>query len=107
MHPFSRPKYFGCMMNKDSVLQDGDDSAFGKFALFVKTRHLVDDVVRLPFTGTAARINKRWELAINRSRMSVGIGVVLVTVEHLNLNTAREEHSAVATSLTFAFGTGW
>ena len=68
----------------------------------VEARRVKHDVIHLPFSGRTARVDERRELSIDRRGLSVGIGDVLVRIEHLALVVAHEDDAAVATLLSLA-----
>src|SRR5213078_3918506 len=60
-----------------------------------------DDVIRLPLAGRTGGVDERWILAVDRARLPVGIRVVLVGIEHLQLVDSHEKDAAVAALLAF------
>lgn len=74
------------------------------FAVLVEVRAMKHDVVGLPLPRGSGRIHERGRLAIHRPRHAVGVGDVLVNVEHLNLVVAHQEDAAVPAFLAVALG---
>src|SRR5882672_1435859 len=66
-----------------------------------------DDVVRLPLAWRPRGIDERGILAVDRACLAVGIGVVLIGIEHLELVYPHQEDAAVAALLPFALHDGW
>src|SRR6266513_4567301 len=62
-----------------------------------------DDVVLLPLPWSPCWIHERRILTVDRSRLPIGIGVVLVRIEHLQLIYPHQEDSTVPALLAFAF----
>ena len=67
-------------------------------------RHVEEDVVGLPFAGRPAGVRQRRMLAVNPRRGAIGIGLVLVAIQDLNLILTHQENPAVAPTLTVAAG---
>src|SRR6267143_1339032 len=65
-----------------------------------------DDVVRLPLAWRPRGIDERGILAVDRACLAVGIGVVLIGIEHLELVYPHQEDAAVAALLPFALHGG-
>src|SRR5947199_933819 len=65
-------------------------------------RPVEDDVVRLPLPGRAAGVDERWRLPVHGGGLAVGVGVVTIRVEHLNLVMRHQEDTAVTALLAFA-----
>ena len=71
-----------------------------------ETRRGKDDVVGLPFAGRARDIHERRILSVHRGGLAVGIREVVIAVEHLDLELAQQEHTAVAAPLAVALHLG-
>src|SRR5690606_39822532 len=67
-------------------------------AILVKSGGGINDIVGLPFAGFAGRIDQRRSLFVNRTRLSVGICTIFVTVEHLDRKSTRLNSSHVKIS---------
>ena len=63
---------------------------------------LENDIIGLPLTWFTAGIYKGWKLAVYGSRRAIGVGGVLVAIEHLYFVESEKENPAVATALTVA-----
>src|SRR6185312_17551740 len=89
------------VLHDNAVLKDGYVSGDGLLPLPI-SRGVKDDVIRLPLARRAADVRLRRVLPVNRPALPVGVGGVLVTVEHLNFENAHQEHAAVPAALAFA-----
>src|SRR4051794_26915118 len=85
-------------VHDDAVVQDGDGGGRVE-RLPLEAGPAERDVVRLPFAGWARRVDERRELPVHRGGLSVGIGRVLVAVEHLDFEQAEQVDAAVAAPL--------
>src|SRR5882762_3037615 len=63
-----------------------------------------NDVVCLPLAGGPAGVHERRGLSVHGSGLAVGVGLVAVRIEHLDLVMAHQEHAAVTALLTLALG---
>src|SRR5882762_10095080 len=63
-----------------------------------------NDVVRLPLAGGSAGVHERRGLSVHGSGLAVGVGLVAVRIEHLDLVVAHQEHTAVTALLTLTLG---
>src|SRR5262245_3682020 len=97
-----RSEDFRVILNQDAVLQDSERAFFLHSAVVTEDRRVVDDVVGLPFAGFATGVDQRRVLFINRAGLSVGIGLVVVRIEHLKFVTALQEDATVSAPLAFA-----
>ncbi len=77
-------------------------AGFSTRARRVESRRREDDVVGLPFAWRTRRVHERRILPVHRRGLAVGIGLVLIAVEHLHLELSEEEHAAVAAPLAGA-----
>src|SRR2546425_449487 len=68
------------------------------------TRAVEHDVIGLPLTGGAAGVRERRILAVHGGRLTVGVGAVLIRIEHLDFVAAHQEDAAVAALLALALG---
>ena len=75
-------------------------------AAAVEARRLEHDIVALPLAGPAAGVDQRRVLAVDGAGVAVGIGAVVVAVEHLDLVQPEQEHAAVAAPLAAALHPG-
>jgi hypothetical protein len=64
------------------------------------------DVIGLPVAGRAHGVGERRELAVERRRLAVGVGLVVVEIQDLDLVALHQEHAAVAASLAVALDLG-
>ncbi len=65
-----------------------------------------DDVIGLKLASFTAGIDQRRRLAIDRTRLSIGIGLIVITVKDLYFMLAHEEDAAVAASLSLTLPCG-
>ncbi len=86
-------------------MEDGLARLGDELAVAGKAGSGPDDVVGLPMAGRARDIDQRRVLAVDRGGGTVGVGLVLVGVEHLALvAVVAEEDAAVAPPLAVAVG---
>src|SRR5450759_4009406 len=90
-------------VDRDAVVQDGDDRGRVERAARREARRGEGDVVGLPFPWRTRGIHERRKLAVHRGRLAVGIRNVVVAVEYLDLEHAEQEYTAVAAPLAIAF----
>src|SRR3954471_1766702 len=86
------------MLHKNAVpehrdIRGGDDH------VVVELWRFEDDVVGLPFTWLACHVHEWWVLAVNRRGLAIGVGHVLVRIQHLHLVAVHESDAAVAAIL--------
>src|SRR6266480_2268405 len=60
-----------------------------------------NDVVGLPLAWGSARVHERRRLTVYGPGLAVGVGLVVVRIEYLDLVVCHQDHAAVATLLTF------
>ena len=89
------------MLDEDAIPEHGDVRGCEQRRA-VELRGLEDDVVGLPLPGLAGDVDERRVLAIDRCRLAVSIGDVLVRIQHLHLIAAHEGDAAVAAVLARA-----
>ena len=65
----------------------------------VPARRFTDDVVSLPFARRLGGIDQRGHLPVKRARLAVGIGLVLVGIDDLDLVHIVDQNPAVAPRL--------
>ena len=70
---------FRVVLNENAVVDDCDGGRAYQLTVF-KARRAKDDVVGLPFTGLAARIDQWWVLAVDATGLTVGVGQILKTI---------------------------
>src|SRR5258708_5949721 len=92
-----------CMvLDEYPIMKSGN--VCGCFELSVlKTRRGEDDVIDLPLTGRARSVGQRRTLSIQRSSPSIGVGPVVIAVQHLKLVSVHQEDAAVPPLLAVAF----
>ena len=83
------------VLNDDPVVNDGNVRWFVEFVA-LEPRSTLNDVVRLPLTGLTTGIDERWVLAVDRTRVPVGVRRIIVVVEHLNFVPIQGEDAAVS-----------
>src|SRR5215510_10332353 len=91
------------VLNEHSVVQHSDSSAFDDSAIFIKLGRREDDVIALPLTRFPGNIDQRRILFVNRARLTVVVGLVVVRIQHLHFIPFHQKHAAVAALLTLAF----
>ena len=102
LEPAGRAPYLGVVLHHDSVVEHGDAGRLLYRAVRAEARPPEHDVVGLPFASRPASVNQRRVLAVHGGRLAVGIGHVLVRIQHLHLVLAHEEDAAVTPALALA-----
>ncbi len=90
------------VLHQDPVVEHGDPRRVEKLSGRVEPRAAEGDVEGLPLAGRPRRVEQRRVLAVDRPGLAVGVGLGLVRVEHLDLELAHQEDSAVAAVLPLA-----
>src|SRR5690606_27903853 len=89
----------GVVLHQHAVVQHGDARGGEQPATFGEARRLPDDVVGLPGARHARGVHQRDGLLVDRGRLAVRIGGVVVAVEHLQFVQLLQEYAAVAAVL--------
>ena len=93
------------VLDENAVVQDGEGTvAHGAVRGFLGGAK--DDVVGLPFARLATGVDQRGAVAVERAALAVGIGLVLVAVQDLDLVAAHQIDAAIAPALAAAFDGG-
>lgn len=82
-------------LHADAIHKGGDVGGLDDFVPIQLWRG-EDDVVGLPFTGLFHRVHERRRLAVDAASHAVGVGRIIVAVEHLALVAIHEEDACVA-----------
>src|SRR5277367_843544 len=90
------------VLSQDAVVNQGDVSKLGYRPVLRKVRSVEDNVVGLPFARRQARIHLRRILAINGTRLPVGVGLAVVGIKDLNLISLHQVDATVAAILVLA-----
>src|SRR5688572_29042129 len=104
LQPVCWPPQLDIVLNQNAVVQECDPRRLEQPATSVETRTPENDVVALPLAGRTADIDQWRILAVNGSSLPVGIGLVFIGVEYLNLILSHQENAAIATPLALAHG---
>src|SRR5207249_2160968 len=91
------------VLHQDAIVKDRDVGRRFQFAL-LEAWSDEDRVIALPFARRTRRVDQRGVLTVDGGATAVGIGPVLVTVEHLQFVFSEQKNSTVAPLLTVAFG---
>src|SRR3954469_10457349 len=78
------PGEFHVVLYQHAVVQDRRSCRANQLAVARKARSVEDNVVSLPLSRRSRRIHQRWVLSVNRRRLPVGIGPVLIRIENLD-----------------------
>jgi hypothetical protein len=89
------------VLHADAIHKGRDVGGFHHLAV-LQLRGGEDDVIDLPLAGGTHGVHQRRRLAINAAGHAVGVGGVVVAVEHLGLVAVHEEHAGVALLLRIA-----
>ena len=84
-------------------MDDGNSCRFNHFARFVVSWFAKCNVVSLPLAWRQGGVGQWWILAIDGSRLTVGVGVGFVTVEYLDLKFVHQKNACVATILSHTY----
>ena len=95
---------FSRVVQEDAVVNDGYERGAGQFSIKRKLGGLKQNVIDLPFAWLAARVDHGRILAVQGTRLPVGIGSIVVRIQHLNFEFTHEVNAAIAASLAVAFG---
>ena len=96
-----------CCTTNSEVVEQYDavlDNRYGRRYLVstvcVEYGSAVDDIVNVPLAGLTHSVCQRNNLLVDATCLTVGVGLVVVAIQHLNLVDALQEDTAVTTSLT-------
>ena len=90
------------VMNNHAIMHHRHGRLAHKLAGLVPLWGEEGDVIGLPLPRRTTGIYLGRKLAIQRGALAIGVTNIVVGVEHLHLITAVQEHTAIATALTFA-----
>ena len=96
----------GVVLNEDAIVEDGESGATGDLSFLIEEGAMENDVVSLPLTRFAGGVDERLLPAVERSGLSVGIGLVLKAIKDLNFVVSHEKDSAVSPALPLALDGG-
>jgi len=71
------PFEFDMVLYQDAVEQNGQVSRFDDFPVSTEFRRVVDNVIGLPLSWFAARIDDRWGLFVDSAALPVKVGFIL------------------------------
>ena len=89
------------VLNEHAVLQHGEGTG-PHLAIGELLGRVENDVVGLPLAGLAAGVDQRGVVAVERAALAVRIGLVVITIEHLDFIAAHQIDAAVAAALALA-----
>src|SRR5690349_8753560 len=95
----------GVILDQLSILINGDEGILHLLPV-LKLRGPERDVISLPLTRRLADILGRRSLRINRATRAVGVRIVVIAVEHLELISILLINPAVAAVLPMLVGLG-
>ena len=99
--PFQR----GVVLQQHAIAKHGEIAGVQELSVFVN-RAAENNVINLPLTGLVQRIGQRRIHAVDRAGKTVGIGRIVIVVEHLHLHLPHEEDAAIAATLADALDIG-
>ena len=73
----------------------------------IKSRGFENNVVDVPLPRRFGHVDLWGKLAIDRCRLAVSIGIVVIAIENLNLVFAHDDDAAVSAALRIAFDYFW
>src|SRR5690348_6702586 len=94
---------FRVVLHQHAVLEDGDVCRHRDLAA-LEDGWREGDVVGLPLTGRPAGIRERRMLAVDGAGLAIGVGDVVVAVEHLDFILALQIYAAVTSRLALSLG---
>src|SRR5438034_10141120 len=97
-----RPDKLEVVLDQYAIQKHGHARWTVEGAVRLEVRPMEDDVIRLPLARRPGGVDERRVLAVDRTGLPVGIGVVLIGIEDLELVPPHQKDPAVATLLTFA-----
>src|SRR2546426_8204883 len=87
------------VLHQYPVMQRGDVRGTQQFAGGIKAGPVKNDFVGLPLARRQTGVDQRRILSVNRSGLSVGVGLVLIGIQNLELVFAHQIHAAVTALL--------
>src|SRR5687768_3023334 len=66
------------VVNDQSIMENGNAGLLQQFAALVPARSFPDNIVALPFSGRFGGIHQGWGLTIERARLAVRVGLVVI-----------------------------
>lgn len=104
-HPVAcRTDQGGVVLDNNPIEKHRDEGGLDTLADTIEERDLPENIIALPGTRLAGGIDQRGKLSVDRAHGAVGIGGILVVVEHLNLVEPHEKDTRVAASLALTGG---
>ena len=88
------------VLDHHPVEQDGDAGFLHHSFVDIPAWRFKDDVISLPFARRPGGVDERRHLPVNRPRLTVGVGLVLVGIHDLDLVHIVDQNAAVAPGLT-------
>src|SRR5262249_20723979 len=95
------PDYLLMALRHHAVMDHGDICRLGYLRAF-ETRPFEDDVIGLPFTRLSRRVHQWGPLSVNRRCLAIGVRLVVIGVEHLDLVTAHDQNAAISAPLAIS-----
>jgi len=83
----------------DPVLDHGHGRGPPVSAVLIEYRGSVDDVIDIPLARLSHGVRQRNNLLVNTSRLAIGVGLIVIVVQDLDLVLVLKENSAVAPGL--------
>ena len=84
---------------KHTILNNGNSWAHAICTILVENRGVVDDIVNIPLAWLAHSICQRHHLLVDATRLTIGVGLVVVVIQNLHLVLILQEYTAIASSL--------
>jgi len=93
------PEVILAVVGDHTVMNHSDIGLLEQVSFGVPLGRFEDNVVGLPLTGRAAGVYERRLVTVDGGSLAVGIRLVVVGVQHLDLISTEEKDTAVAAAL--------
>ena len=90
--------------NQHAVVDCGDVGRRLEQPIGTKSWTSPKNVVAVPFARRSHDVDHRGRLFVDRARLAVEVGFVVIRIEYLNFVDAHQKQAAVATALALAVG---
>src|SRR5690606_22073308 len=97
---------FHIVLYQHSVMEHRNAGLTGKDTIGIESGRSPDNVIGLPLAGSFCRVYQWNTLFIDATRLAVGIGAIVVAIQHLYLVQSLHEDTAVSTPLPFTHNLG-
>ena len=99
----SGPLDLNVILNEYAIVNDRHVAWRYYGSVLGKARSAKENVVALPLTRLAARVDHRDVLLVDARSLAVRVSAIVIGIEHLNFVPSLKKHSAISALLAFAF----